>query len=135
VVERGLVEESGLTRTGGAPPLSPGDRAFTASSVALPRGIPTPLPQLLLAPEGSDVEEVVGTNGRRCSGSQIQEIAQVLLESTRSRIAPAEPLPQMYSWERLASVYDELLMDAASRKSPTKAVSPAPWARSIWGLV
>jgi glycosyltransferase involved in cell wall biosynthesis len=75
---------------------------------------------VLVAPEGSDAAEVVGTNGRCFSGNQVSAIANYLSEST----ALAEPAsldpPKQYCWDNLALAYDNLL-SGAIRKGPVAA--------------
>lgn len=78
---------------------------------------------LVVAPRGSDVETVVGRNGRRFSGTQIREIASYLLEAATLATPPYEPPPTQYSWDRLAQVYDNLVTGVNARRHPHRAAS------------
>jgi glycosyltransferase involved in cell wall biosynthesis len=74
---------------------------------------------LLVAPEGSDVADVVGRNGRRFSGNQVSQIANYLIESTASEQPTALDPPKQCCWENLALTYDELLSEA-TKKGPVE---------------
>jgi glycosyltransferase involved in cell wall biosynthesis len=80
---------------------------------------------LVVAPEGSDVESIVGLNGRCFRGGQTKEIACYLEQSTSSGGTPSAAPSPNYSWERLASNYDAILTEVKASGAPSTS-----WSRS-----
>jgi glycosyltransferase involved in cell wall biosynthesis len=73
---------------------------------------------LLVAPEGADVEAIVGPNGRRFSGSQVGDIAQHLLNSLASETPAKLTPPRACCWEQQALICDAVLEEAMRGKTP-----------------
>jgi glycosyltransferase involved in cell wall biosynthesis len=86
---------------------------------------------LVIAPNGADVEEIVGESGRRFSGRQTREIADHLVESTAPERPCAVTPPTRYSWEQLAVAYDGILQDAINSRLPRKAGLPRPSGKCV----
>jgi glycosyltransferase involved in cell wall biosynthesis len=72
---------------------------------------------LVIAPNGANVQEIVGQSGRRYSGRQTRDIADYLIESTASERPCVVTPPTRYSWERLAVAYDSILQDVLNCRS------------------
>lgn len=72
---------------------------------------------LVIAPDGADLQEIVGQNGRRYSARQTRDIADYLLESTAAERPCAVAPPARYSWQRLAVAYDAIMRDVLDARS------------------
>jgi glycosyltransferase involved in cell wall biosynthesis len=109
------------------------DRGIVTGKVFDAIGVGTPL--LVIAPEGSDLEAVLATTGlgRRFSGTQVEEIAEFLMDAMNGRtprIVKSEP----FNWANLGTQLDNVLRGVleANRREPSpprpkERYSPESW--------
>jgi glycosyltransferase involved in cell wall biosynthesis len=99
------------------------DRAGVPAKVFEAIGLRTPI--LLIAPPGSDVEDIVRTAGlgRRFAGSEVAEMTSYLLDLMERRRPPANR-PETFDWLRLGTVLDDLLRGVVASE-PTEGTGGA----------